>query len=560
MRIVSQVAGCLAGDRRTHFRRLDLRVERADGARREGPRQRDADHRRRRIVRRGSVGRRRTKRRHGRVCIRQPRRRPHVHGACSRQPHRRRRAAERRTTAARRARLSPRPRAGRRHRVDDQGAQRHDASYAGAAQTAAAARFRRQGRWCPVPTRRGIEAGKRSPSNRAAASMPYSTFHRALGEGDAQMSMPMSHHDHASADKPDGVAMAQQSKLAYLASPRWKLPSLADTSPAASATAARRRSSAAPADIDLRRRGGHVYPGNLRDMAFALSRDGGRTFAPPVRVSEDKWMLEGCPDDGPAMAVDARQRDTTSCGRRSCSGATADAEPTIALFYAMSSDGKRFTARERIPTEGMPHHPRVTIGADGSLIAAWTNSRTVRDEWLSTASRSRTKPPAIPSRSNRRKRTGNVSRACHLGRRGRRRLDRRSIRVIVHSRGAIGGVAHISHGPMSLIRARLIVCAFALLLCQSAALASAPIALFRGAMFGDADECCRNLKPGQMCPMHHRTHDSSVRSGAGMEVSLCAVRRRADLARPHVRHAIRIRACRIRSRVPLSSPSSSRRH
>ena len=50
----------------------------------------------------------------------------------------------------------------------------------------------------------------------------------------------------------------------------------------------------------------HVYPGNMRDMAFTVSRDGGATFAPPLRVSEDKWVLEGCPDDGPAIAVDGR--------------------------------------------------------------------------------------------------------------------------------------------------------------------------------------------------------------------------------------------------------------
>ena len=48
----------------------------------------------------------------------------------------------------------------------------------------------------------------------------------------------------------------------------------------------------------------HVSPGSIRDIAFTSSRDGGRTFAAPIRVSEDKWELEGCPDDGPAMAVD----------------------------------------------------------------------------------------------------------------------------------------------------------------------------------------------------------------------------------------------------------------
>src|SRR5205085_10437805 len=52
----------------------------------------------------------------------------------------------------------------------------------------------------------------------------------------------------------------------------------------------------------------HVYPGNMRDIAFAASRDGGRTFSPPIRVSEDKWQLDGCPDDGPSMAVDTRRQ------------------------------------------------------------------------------------------------------------------------------------------------------------------------------------------------------------------------------------------------------------
>ena len=51
--------------------------------------------------------------------------------------------------------------------------------------------------------------------------------------------------------------------------------------------------------------------------------------------------------------------------------AAAGAEPNIALFYAMSADGQRFTARERIPTEGTPHHPRIAIGADAGLTIAW---------------------------------------------------------------------------------------------------------------------------------------------------------------------------------------------
>jgi hypothetical protein len=44
-----------------------------------------------------------------------------------------------------------------------------------------------------------------------------------------------------------------------------------------------------------------IYPGNVRDIAVSLSRDGGLTFASPVRVAEDGWKLDGCPDSGPAV-------------------------------------------------------------------------------------------------------------------------------------------------------------------------------------------------------------------------------------------------------------------
>ena len=49
----------------------------------------------------------------------------------------------------------------------------------------------------------------------------------------------------------------------------------------------------------------HVYAGNMRDIAFTVSRDGGAHVRAPARVSEDGWAIDGCPDDGPAMAVDA---------------------------------------------------------------------------------------------------------------------------------------------------------------------------------------------------------------------------------------------------------------
>ncbi|HET9267196.1 MAG TPA: hypothetical protein VFO31_03495 [Vicinamibacterales bacterium] len=52
----------------------------------------------------------------------------------------------------------------------------------------------------------------------------------------------------------------------------------------------------------------HVYPGNVRDIAFTMSNDGGKTFAAPIRVSDDRWVLDGCPEKDPALAVDAHRR------------------------------------------------------------------------------------------------------------------------------------------------------------------------------------------------------------------------------------------------------------
>jgi len=114
----------------------------------------------------------------------------------------------------------------------------------------------------------------------------------------------------------------------------------------------------------------HVYPGNVRDIAFTMSRDGGRTFAPPSRVSNDNWVLDGCPENGPAMAVDANGR-IHIVWPTLLPGATPASEPVMALFYASSRDGERFTARQRLPAEGVARHPQIALGAGGRVVAAW---------------------------------------------------------------------------------------------------------------------------------------------------------------------------------------------
>ena len=114
----------------------------------------------------------------------------------------------------------------------------------------------------------------------------------------------------------------------------------------------------------------HVYAGNMRDIAFTSSVDGGRTFGAPVRVAEDQWSVAGCPDDGPSMAVDG-------AGRIHVVWPTMVTEGTVGtktLFHAMTTDGRTFSPRVRITSGAHAHHPQVVAAPDGTLAVAWDES------------------------------------------------------------------------------------------------------------------------------------------------------------------------------------------
>lgn len=112
----------------------------------------------------------------------------------------------------------------------------------------------------------------------------------------------------------------------------------------------------------------HVYEGDLRDIAMTVSPDGGRSFSAPSRVSEDGWAINGCPDDGPAVVVEA-----TGTAHIVWPTVIGHAEPEGALFYATTRDGRQFTPRVRVPTLGSPKpmHPQITLGPDGRVVVAW---------------------------------------------------------------------------------------------------------------------------------------------------------------------------------------------
>lgn len=111
----------------------------------------------------------------------------------------------------------------------------------------------------------------------------------------------------------------------------------------------------------------HIYPDNYRDIAFAVSRDGGARFADPVRVHDDGWQIDGCPDDGPSMVVDAKDRVHLIWPT------VIQEKMDMGIFYASTGDGSSFSPRAPLPVAGGmdPSHPQLALDGSGLLVAVW---------------------------------------------------------------------------------------------------------------------------------------------------------------------------------------------
>jgi hypothetical protein len=110
----------------------------------------------------------------------------------------------------------------------------------------------------------------------------------------------------------------------------------------------------------------HIFPGSMRDIAFASSQNNGKQFTPLVRVAEDNWQLNGCPEDGPSLAVD-------QSGTIHIAWATLVSGTEKGIFYATSRDGKVFSPRSRVPTPGSINsgHVQLAVTSEGGAALAW---------------------------------------------------------------------------------------------------------------------------------------------------------------------------------------------
>ena len=107
-----------------------------------------------------------------------------------------------------------------------------------------------------------------------------------------------------------------------------------------------------------------VLPGNFRHIAVASSSDGAASFSAPVIVSDDKWVLQGCPVSGPSLSAAAN-------GTLKVVWYAAGENDAPGLYSAETRDkGRTFSPRALVMQETVKGTPALA-GANDRAVAIW---------------------------------------------------------------------------------------------------------------------------------------------------------------------------------------------
>ncbi|WP_276502605.1 sialidase family protein [Terrimonas pollutisoli] len=114
-----------------------------------------------------------------------------------------------------------------------------------------------------------------------------------------------------------------------------------------------------------------IIKDSVRDMLHRVSTDGGKNFSGPRLISNDNWVIRGCPHTGPAMTENEEGLHFawfTGGGNKGC-------------FYTQSADnGKSFIQSERISAAGS--HPQISSFSNGELLVAWDEPVQVNNKYF----------------------------------------------------------------------------------------------------------------------------------------------------------------------------------
>jgi len=100
---------------------------------------------------------------------------------------------------------------------------------------------------------------------------------------------------------------------------------------------------------------------SIRDMMYLVSKDGGKSFSKPERISHDNWVIYGCPHTGPALA--ANQNGTHYAWFTMGSGS--------GVYYTQKQGGVNFVPKEVVSNSPAARHPQMTSYGIGKLAIVW---------------------------------------------------------------------------------------------------------------------------------------------------------------------------------------------
>ena len=123
-----------------------------------------------------------------------------------------------------------------------------------------------------------------------------------------------------------------------------------------------------------------IFDGNVRDIAVIASRDGGATWAEPVKPRDDGWVFDGCPHAGPSMRVgnDGVVHIAWWTGKPGAAG----------VWYARSADHGATWRALPIDTaqQSAPAHVQLALSAGGTVVVGWDDGKSGRPAILLRAS------------------------------------------------------------------------------------------------------------------------------------------------------------------------------
>ena len=111
-----------------------------------------------------------------------------------------------------------------------------------------------------------------------------------------------------------------------------------------------------------------VLPGDFRHIAIASSTDAAKTFSKPVIVSDDQWILKGCPVSGASLVAEEN-------GSVRVLWYAGGEKGQHGVYWAESRDGgQTFSPRQMVAATNALGTPVLLNSAGGRNVAVWESN------------------------------------------------------------------------------------------------------------------------------------------------------------------------------------------